>query len=107
MFGRAYLDSYGGVWTIPQIGQAMAYGSAPSYGLMKPSICQTFGYTSVQARATGSGAPWTDVSYTVISNSFGTHALVSDVLRINLDFRLVGGDYIWKSSYSCGYTCTP
>lgn len=116
VFGRAWLDSTH--WNIPGVQQASKYGEYPSASL-QPSRCQNFSFTGIQGRPTGSSGNWAHVTYTIVTGSTGSpYARVRDDWGINMDFRFVfevysGATqqweviYVWKSPYSCGYTCAP
>ena len=115
VFGRAWLMS--NYWNIPGADQASRYGAYPS-ATMQPSRCQTFSFTGLQARATGSTGNWSFVAHTIVTTSTSAYARVFDSWGINMDFRYVFEvynmstqryevTYVWKSPYSCGYTCTP
>jgi hypothetical protein len=116
VFGRAWLDLTH--WNIPGLDQASRYGAYPN-ATFQPSRCQTFSFTGLQTRPTGSQGNWFFVSYTIVQGIGGSaYARVLDIWGINMDFRYVREVYnmstqeweirhIWKSSYSCGYTCVP
>lgn len=116
VFGRAWLDLTH--WNIPGVDQASRYGAYPS-AILQPSRCQTFSFTGIQTRPTGSTGAWSFVAYTVVPGSSGSaYARVQDIWGVNMNFRFVYEvynmstqqweiRYVWKSPYSCGYTCTP
>ena len=118
VFGRAWLDGYNAAtyqWKVPGADQASRYGAYPA-ATMQPSICQTFSFTGLQARATTSTGEWAFVPYTITTSSSSAYAVVRDVWGVNMDFRYVYEvysmttqqwevTYIWYSPYSCGYTC--
>jgi hypothetical protein len=116
VFGRAWLS--GDYWNIPGADKASRYGAYPR-AIFQPSLCQTFSFTGIQTRPTGSEGSWDFVPYVVIEDDYGSaYAKVFDAWGVNMDFRFVYEvynstlrlweiRYVWKSPYSCGYTCDP
>jgi hypothetical protein len=116
VFGRVWLDLTH--WNIPGLAEASRYGAYPAASL-QPHRCQDFSFNGIQTRQTGTTGAWSFVPYTVVTGIGGNpYARVRDVWGVNMDFRYVFEvlvmstrewevRYIWKTSYSCGYTCTP